>query len=309
MPRIKLLIVAVLFAAIGITACGGDDDTVTLPPETTKLTFNLHNFKKLEDLNYQIWALVGNYGYSLVRFNVNDNGEFVDTSGTVITDMSYSIDIGRAYISDIGITVEPAHDTLTAPTHYFMGGTPTDGAATLSVDHDAGMAASFAALSGKYVLATPTNGANTDELSGVWFLDNTTGVPVKGLNIPELESGWRYEGWVMVQGTAISTGTFEVSDEADDTLRYGGATAGPNYPGEDFLQNAPSGVTFPLDLSGASVFITLEPWYDPHPESPSPYKILQATVPASAVNLQTYTMDAVAANNLPTGTVTLEPVL
>jgi len=140
----------------------------------------------------------------------------VDTTGALVAEDFFKIEITRDYITDIGITIEPAHDTLTAPTSYFLGGSVSNGAATLSIEHDAGMSASFSALTGKFILATPTNGTGNDELSGIWFMDNSGGFSAKGLNIPEIQSGWRYEGWVNVGGTNISTGKFSVPDEVDD---------------------------------------------------------------------------------------------
>lgn len=69
--------------------------------------------------------------------------------------------------------------------------------------------------------------------------------PTAGLTLATLPAGWKYEGWAVINGTPVSTGTFTSASAADDSAPFSGATAGPPFPGEDFLQNAPSGLTFP----------------------------------------------------------------
>jgi hypothetical protein len=141
-------------------------------------------------------------------------------------------------------------------------------------------------------LITPTDGLSTNELSGIWFVDSvsTKPVPVAGLELPVLYSGWIYEGWVQVGSKYISTGRFSNPAAADKYSGYSGPQTGYNFPGEDFLQNAPSGVTFPLDLSNAKVAISLE-YNDGKTHSDQPYlKIFEGTVPASAQSGVSYAM-------------------
>ena len=54
------------------------------------------------------------------------------------------------------------------------------------------------------------------------------------LTLPELAAGWKYEGWVVSDGTPITTRTFSVADIADDSAPYSGAHATSCYPGDDF---------------------------------------------------------------------------
>ncbi len=121
--------------------------------------------------------------------------------------------------------------------------------------------------SGKYILATPTDGgAMTNEESGIWFLDNSGPSVAKGLNLPTLPSGWKYEGWIVINGIPVSTGTFIDANTADSNAASsnfkGTIGNGPNYPGEDLLRNAPTGLTFPTDLRGKIVAISIEPSTD-----------------------------------------------
>jgi hypothetical protein len=83
---------------------------------------------------------------------------------------------------------------------------------------------------------------------------------------------------------------------------------GPPFPGEDFLVNAPSGLTFPTDLSGTTQVISIEP--DPDNSSaPFLLKPLVATVPSPAMDHVTYAMSSNVANSFPTGTATRSVVV
>ena len=72
-------------------------------------------------------------------------------------------------------------------------------------------------------------------------------------------------------------------------MLFSGTTSGPQFPGEDFLMNAPQGLTFPLDLSGKKVVISVEPKPDTSPD-PSTIKPLEGTVPPNATDHLLYTM-------------------
>jgi len=138
----------------------------------------------------------------------------------------------------------------------------------------------FSSSAGKYILATPTDMDDSNEASGIWFLDNSSGAPAVGLELPVLPKGWAYEGWAVINGVPVSTGTFTSATGQDDTASFSGA-GGPPYPGEDFLNNAPDGLSFPTDLSGGKAVISIEPVPD---NSPAPFvlKPLVGDIPANA---------------------------
>ena len=159
----------------------------------------------------------------------------------------------------------------------------------------------FTSATGTYILATPTDGNDDmNELSGVWFLDPSG--PSAGLALPTLPNGWKYEGWAVMGNTAVSTGTFTSVSGNDESALFSGTTASaPMYPGEDFLMNAPSGLTFPTDLSGGTMVISVEP--DPD-NSLAPFllKPLVGMVPNPAMDHVAYTMSNNATATNPTGT-------
>ena len=151
-------------------------------------------------------------------------------------------------------------------------------------------------------MATPTDGADTNENSGVWFLDPGAG-PGAGLSLPTLPAGWVYEGWAVIDGSPVTTGTFTSVSDFDDSDPYSGTEAGPPFPGEDFLNNAPSGVTFPTDLRGATIVVSVEPVPD-NSSNPFTLKPLVGMTPADAIDHTLLAMDNNASATNPTGTAT-----
>ncbi len=165
----------------------------------------------------------------------------------------------------------------------------------------AAIGTNFGSANGEYILATPTDGSSmSDENSGVWFLDPSG--PSATLNLDPLPAGWTYEGWAVIGGQALSTGTFSDPASADNAAPYSGMAAGPPFPGEDFLNNAPSGLSFPTDLSEGTIVISVEPVPD---NSPAPFllKPLVGQVPANANDHQLYPLNNNAMQSNPSGTV------
>ncbi len=109
--------------------------------------------------------------------------------------------------------------------------------------------------------------------------------------MPNLKDwGWKYKGWVVepqiptsavgqmtkpawpvpgsyldqTDGGLLTTGSFYDVSKPDSANPYTASLRVPPYPGEDFLQNLPAGITAPLNLlpgdgDPGRVFISLEP--------------------------------------------------
>lgn len=142
-----------------------------------------------------------------------------------------------------------------------LAGKVKDGKATLRVDDELALGEDFEDASAQYTLATPTNGPDSDEHSGIWYLGIYAGdtEPSQALFLPELPEAWVYEAWVELDGVQISTGRFSDPDGPDDDASHSGPEHAPPFPGEDLLENPPSKLDFPTDLEGARAFITVEP--------------------------------------------------
>jgi len=290
MARI-LKLLAVFVLVLTVSYCSDDDDEPTIKG----LTFSINGLENLgADYVYEGWIIVDGAPLSTGRFSVDDNGNLSQNSATLnIND----VDSASTFV----LTIEPAVGDDPAPSNvHLLAGDFTGKTGQLTVDHAAALGNDFTSASGTYILATPTDGAMTNENSGIWFLDLSSGSPSVGLSLPILPAGWKYEGWVVSGGTPITSGTFTSVTGVDEFDGYSSTMSGPPFPGEDYLVNAPSGLTFPLDLSGGKAVISIEP--DPD-NSPAPFllKPLVGDIPANAADHVTY--DLGQNLNFPTGTV------
>ena len=286
------MFLTVLTLSTFVYSCSNHDDDNT--PTTANLTLDLAGLEALgDDYVYEGWIIVDGAPVSTGTFS------------SVIFPQSFTVDaeqLSRA--TTFVLSIEPAVDPDPAPaaTKILAGDFSGSSASVNSI----GIVGDFSASSGTYILATPTDTDDTNEESGVWFLDNSSGSAVAGLNLPTLTDGWKYEGWAVIDGTPVTTGTFLSGNVADDnaatSMFKGDANNGPNYPGEDFLQNAPAGLTFPTDLKGMTIVISVEPVPD---NSPNPFtlKPLAHMVPANAMNHTAINMGTGPVASL-TGTVT-----
>ncbi len=288
----------VLFVLIAFTAISCKDDPVTPTPTTGNLSLNLSGLEDLgSDYAYEGWLIVNGSPVSAGIFTVDASGNLSESSFEIDLD---DLDNATAYV----LTIEPSPDNDPAPSSvHILGGDFSGKSASLSVGHGSAIGDDFSSSTGTYILATPTDGGmTTDENSGVWWLDPTAG-PGAGLSLPTLPNGWQYEGWVVIDGTPVTTGKFTSVDEADDDAPFSGtAASGPPFPGEDLLMNAPAGLTFPTDLAGRTVVISVEPQPD-NSAAPFLLKPLVGNVPSSATDHTPYNMDNNSGATNPTGTV------
>ncbi len=207
-----------------------------------------------EDFVYEGWLITSEGPLSTGRFSTELTEQSVEIPLEVAEDSS-------AFV----LTIEPAlgDDPAPADTHL-LAGAFQDQAADLNTAHPAAIGTDFLAATGSYILETPSTSSVADDYAlGVWFVDPVRGAP--SLNLPELPSGWAYEGWVVDGNGPVSTGTFLTPAGADSD--QGGPTAGPDmtppFPGQDFIRP-------PQNLVGRAVVISVEPVPD---NSPAPFTI------------------------------------
>jgi hypothetical protein len=268
----KKMILAALALGIFASSCSSDDDNST--SSNSNLTLSLDGLEALgDDFVYEGWIIVDGSPVSTGTFS------------SVVFPQTFSVDTEQLNsATTFVLSIEPAVDSDPAPAATKILAGDFSGVSA-SVDSNA-IVADFSASTGTYILATPTDADDTNEESGVWFLDNSSGTAVTGLDLPTLTEGWVYEGWAVLDGTPISTGTFTDPAAADDnastSVFKGDTSDGPAYPGEDYLQNAPTGFTFPTDLRGATIVISVEPSPD-NSDLPFTFKPLANEVPTDAM--------------------------
>lgn len=293
--NLKSLFLFSLISLFAFVGCGDDENNEAIISKS-QLTLNISG---LEDLGanyaYEGWIIVDGVPLSAGIFNVDANGE--------LTQKNFEIDAAdlnnaTAYI----LTIEPSPDNDPAPSKvHIIGGNFSGNSANLVVDHPMALGTDFSDATGAYILATPTDGSlTTNETSGIWWEDLTTNPVGPSLSLPTLPEGWEYEGWAVIDGIPVSTGRFLDVADFDDASTFSGAQAGPPYPGEDFLTNAPNGLSFPVDLSGEVTAITVEPSPD-NSAAPFLLKPLLHEIPNPATPLTLYSMENKADASNPTG--------
>ncbi|MEO9891147.1 anti-sigma factor [Aurantibacter sp.] len=283
-----------IFLALTSISCSNDDSEDTPMDTTTNLTLNLSGLEDLgDDYLYEGWVIVDGSPISTGTFSVDANGSLSQTQFEMDNQV---LDEATTFV----LSIEPNPDPSPTPADTkifvgnFDGNTANLGTGTV--------APSFESLSGKFIIAAPTGtGADNEKYSGVWFLDNSSGSAIAGLDLPELEAGWKYEGWIVVDGVPLTTGTFTSTEGSDEGAPFSGTNPGPMYPGEDFLQNAPDNVVFPTDVRGKIAVISIEPFPD---NSPAPFtlKPLAGMVAEDAIGVQEIVSNVTA--SFPSGFVT-----
>ncbi len=262
-----------------------------------KLKFKFDNLANLgPNEQYEGWLIVNGAPVSAGTFTVDDKGKM---------SMKYA-ELDEKIIKDAAsfvLTVEPMPDSDPKPSMIkLLAGDFSKDKAMVNVGHKMALNHNFKNSTGKYVLATPTTASMEDELSGIWFLDLMSGSPMKGLDLPMLPEGWIYEGWAVIDGKPVSTGRFMKAEGADDMATFSGPMQGPPFPGEDFIKMAPSGLTFPTNLSGKTAVISIEPYPDNNP-APFQLKPLVCQIPMNAKDHYTYMLKNKVEMTFPAGYV------
>jgi hypothetical protein len=275
------------FLIIGLSIVGCDDKD-----KNQDLTLNISGLEDLgDDYKYEGWIIVDGNPVTTGLFTVDANGNLSDNSFAIDAD---DLDAASTFV----LTIEPSPDSDPSPSSvHVLAGDFSGNSASLTIDHSAALGNDFTNAKGGYILATPTSAIDTDEDSGVWFLDPSG--PTAALDLPDLPAGWAYEGWVVINGTPVTTGTFTSVSGADGSAAFSGPQSGPPFPGEDFLNNAPSGLSFPTSLNGGTIVISIEPVPD---NSPNPFtlKPLVSQVPSE---LGVHTLNSMT-NNIANTSIT-----
>jgi hypothetical protein len=236
---------------------------------------------------YELWVTTETEDISLGKFILNAEGELENSIG-VIEDSIFPLPELVEEVRGGKITISESLDPRTEDNVLFLEGDLSKDRVALAFPQ------SFQEASGRFMLATPTdNNTLINERSGLWFGDVLRNNPA--LDLPALPDGWVYEGWaVLEENVTLTSGRF-INDSSPDRFAGFSDTQGsaPGFPGEDFLKDPPVAVfpdlSFPLDLAGGRVEITIEPETlagDPTGAGKFPFPVLQTNIPRRAEALQ-----------------------
>ena len=287
----KLLSILFIVLTFITYSCSNNDDD---GPMTKDLTLSITGLGNLgSDYVYEGWIIVNGAPKTTGRFTVNDNGGISQSKFELDKE---DLEAATTFI----LTIEPANGDDPSPSNtHILAGDFARATGQLSIAHGAALGNDYMSSAGAYILATPTNGSDTDENSGIWFLDLSSGMPAVGLNLPTLPTGWKYEGWAVIGGVPVTSGKFTAIDMVDEFDGFSSTMPGPPFPGEDYLVNAPANVSFPTNLASGKAVISIEP--DPD-NSTTPFllKPLVGDIPMDATDHTTYNLGQNL--NFPTGT-------
>ncbi|GEM_PF-2397832 len=246
-----------------------DEDTVINPigdvvPEeynpNEALEADLSSLPPIKEGHYALWAIDADNNPLLVwQFRINSQGFVVDLADLPQSSIVVTPGLDLTTMQSFLVSIEKGDVAVSEPSASVILSTAkkTNNNFTLQFPHD------FSEASGSFILATPTNGANTQETSGIWFVKIEDNRDIVALNLPASPEGWVYQGWVLYQSKPLNIGRFKTPEGKDSFSNYSGPRAFPAFPGEDFLTNAPANldVELPLNLADgqALVQIALEP--------------------------------------------------
>lgn len=222
---------------------------------------------------YAVWVSLDNRDIvGLGPFNVNSDGRPINTDGELIE--RFTADRNLFSAVSVLITIEPGGIPGASPGQArILQGPFVDGVAQLNVP--APLLVDQAA--GSYRVFTPTDGPGTNEGSGLWAVSVDDG-PL--LELPPLNNVYAWEHYIVFpSGQTVSMARFNSPTAPDFLNPFSGSEPAPQFPGEDFLLNAPAGLVFPADLGGARLLLTLEPVLDDTAD-PSQLVVLEAVLPA-----------------------------
>lgn len=261
-----------------------------------ELQLKLVGLEPMQGQHYEGWA-VGPQGVtSTGRFNLDDLDQIVAVNAegqslAVLSDTdsaTFAIQDQATAVKTFVLTIEPDGDTDPGPSQvHFLEGVLNNGEGVATLQKVGAIGASFVNAMGSYILATPSNGPTTHN-QGIWFVD--AGNP--SLDFPALNTGFTYEGWIVDtdSGEVLSTGTFDVADQADSDGP--GAAAGPNatpsFPGQDYINPARI-----LNDGHHMTVISVEPVPDFDP-APFTLKILRGVIADGAAVTTSFDLENIS---------------
>ncbi|MCL4498647.1 MAG: hypothetical protein M1335_00115 [Chloroflexi bacterium] len=268
-----LAVLVMLLTALNAPIAGAFGRSGT--PKTVNVSQT--NMPRLTSGEYAAWASVNGKNVLLGEFTVNSNGKIVGLNGKELGSFTTSQDLTNT--TEVFVTVEKSKLNGRGPSNTrILQGSVSNNSASLKFPVD------FSNASGTVVLAImskPIDGNMVPLTNGAWFVKMSGNKAGKGLNIPNAPGGWQYGGWASKNNMMpLRIGMFTSPTQADNFNGFGSALSQPDFPGQNFLQNAPNGYTFPLNLQGSIIWVTLEP--NPGTgQSPFPLVLFKKNIPGN----------------------------
>ena len=282
LPRRSLFALSLIL----VGACNQTPTEITPLPralgEVEAVRVNMSSLAPLDQAtegSYILWGLgERNQTTRLGEFFIDrTSGAVVDANGAPLDTFS-STDVALRTLQGILVTIEANPSTDSPTGMQLISGTFVDRVAALTVP----ISSDITSASGSLRVFTPTDGPRNNENAGVWMVD-AAGAP--SLSMPDTTAALQFETFIDVGGQNLNVGRFDVVDNRDDFCRFCASIPAfpqPERPGDDLLLNPPSGLVFPIDLSGATVRISLEGRFNDFAQQ-SQLIVLEAVLPSGLV--------------------------
>ncbi|OSY89431.1 hypothetical protein WH52_02000 [Tenacibaculum holothuriorum] len=264
----KIILSLAVISTLIFTACSDDNDNL---PTTKTVT---QSFQNLPDLGsnyvYEGWLIVGNEKISTGRFSHTEGANHTSSALDIA-----KVSAATMYVLTIESTNETGADLAIPSGWIFSKGAFTGNNAAPSTDDALYKGATnLETATAQAFLKAPSVGTVGGDANGIWFINALPPTSGGFTNLPTLADGWIYEGWVVVDGkdgnkVPVSTGRFSDPNAADVSFfgaannnEFKGPNGVPPFPGEDYIvdpNNRYPNVTFPIDLTSATVVISIEP--------------------------------------------------
>ncbi|RJQ31688.1 MAG: hypothetical protein C4562_04385 [Actinobacteria bacterium] len=288
----KIVVIAVILLLI--TGCSAAPRPNQIIPEkiVSRVELSFKNLPHLKEQVYQAWAIINNKPKSIGRFNIKKS-QVVDEYDKKIKEFPLDYDAREA--TKVVVSIEEKASNPDNPSDIkILSGETWEGKSFLIFSE------LITYAYGSYYLDTPTDLSQRYQYSGIWFLNFGGGHRVAGLNLPDMPSGWKAEAWIVSKGEVISIGKIKDPNKPMTNPKYNGKGNCYGFPGQDFINNAPDGFDFPLDLRGATVMVTIEPEPD-NSKEPFFLKLLVGNIPKDAKPRTAHMMKN-NCNSMPNGT-------
>lgn len=292
------------------------------PASASSITINMSGLVQLPDtaLHYVLWATNpnGKVPVKLAVLTPDNAGNITNLtidapSGKMQMAGEFWVTIQKYYTgTDSASNVVADSLNIWPSKNVVMKGNISGNSASLNMFNSIGI---LSDVYMRYNLLTPTDSTNLGQLNGIWFADTLADVnsPVSGTNISSV-SGWVYRAVVEKDAQNLLISEFSSGTPSASNPYGAGKQALKNkYTGKiiggDFLANAPSGITFPLDLRGLNVSVYLLPIVikvdgkrDTTYYNFTYGKVFGGTIPGNAATFTTYSLQYLSPA-LPQGTI------
>ena len=162
MSKYNFFLLVILSMSLFVS-CSDDENS------TDNFSLNISGFEDLgSEAMYEGWLIVNGAPVSTGLFTVNSAGQLSQNSFEVNSE-----DLANA--TTFVLTIERSPDPSDV---HILAGDFTNNSVNLVVSHPAALGNDFSSVSGSYILVTPTDGADNNENSGLWFLDISSGSPM-----------------------------------------------------------------------------------------------------------------------------------